>query len=91
MSDLIQQHLHCSKERMKCQADKNRLERHFAVGDMVFLRLQPYIQTTLAHRANQKLSFKYFGPFKVIARVGSVAYTLELPATSAIHPMFHVS
>jgi len=52
MSDLIQQHLHRSKERMKRQADKNRSERHFAVGDMVFLRLQPYIQTTLAHRAN---------------------------------------
>lgn len=91
VSELIQQHLHRAKEHMKRQADKNRSERHFEVGDLVFLRLQPYIQTTLAHRTNQKLAFKYFGPFKVIARVGTVAYTLELPPSCAIHPTFHVS
>ena len=55
------------------------------------MKLQPYVQTTLAHQANQKLAFKYFGQFKVIARVGSVAYTLQLPASSAVHPTFHVS
>jgi len=91
MNDLIQQYLFRSKERMKRHADKKRTERQFQVGDMVFLKLQPYIQTSLAPRANQKLAFKYYGPFKVIARVGSVAYTLELPSYSAVHPTFHVS
>jgi hypothetical protein len=42
-------------------------------------------------RANQKLSFKYFGPFQVLERVGSVAYRLELPPNSAVHPVIHVS
>jgi hypothetical protein len=76
---------------MKRQADKGRTERQFEVGDQVFLKLQPYIQSSIAPRANQKLSFKFFGPFKVLQRVGSVVYRLELPPASSVHPMFHVS
>jgi hypothetical protein len=76
---------------MKTQADKSRSERVFAVGDQVYLRLQPYIQSSLAPRSNQKLAFQYFGPFTILNRVGSVAYKLDLPASSKIHPIFHVS
>lgn len=72
---------------MKSQADKRRSERTFEVGDFVYLKLQPYVQSSLAPRAHQKLSFRYFGPFKVIDRVGSVAYKLELPPSSSIHPV----
>jgi hypothetical protein len=73
---------------MKSQADKCRSERVFQVGDMVFLKLQSYVQTTVAPR--HKLSFRYFGPYHILARVGSVAYKLELPTSSAVHPTFHV-
>jgi hypothetical protein len=55
------------------------------------LKLQPYVQSSLAPRAHQKLSFRYFGPFKVIERIGPVAYKLELPLSSTVHPVFHVS
>jgi hypothetical protein len=54
-----------------------------------FLKLHPYVQSSLAHRSNQKLAFKYFGPF--VVRVGSVAYKLDLPPPPSIHPVFHVS
>ena len=76
---------------MKTHADKSRSERQFAVGDWVYLKLQPYVQASLAQRANQKLAFKFFGPFQVIARVGDVAYKLKLSEDLAIHPVFHVS
>jgi hypothetical protein len=66
MTKVIRQHLNRANVRMKNQADKGRTERSFEVGDLVFLKLQPYIQSSLAPRANQKLVFKFFGPFSVV-------------------------
>jgi hypothetical protein len=91
MHDLIKQHLSRAQVRMKQQADKHRSERQFEVGDKVFVKLQPYVQSSLAPRSNQKLAFKFFGPYTILARVGSVAYKLALPPSSSIHPVFHVS
>lgn len=87
----VRQHLLRMQQRMKSQADKDRTEREFAVGDKVFLRLQPYIQSSVVRRPNQKLAFKFFGPFTVLERIGPVAYRIDLPATSRVHPVFHVS
>ena len=57
----------------------------------MYLKLQPYKQRSLAKRPNQKLSLRFFGPYKIIQRVGDVAYKLELPSACRIHPVFHVS
>jgi hypothetical protein len=57
----------------------------------VFLKIQPYVHSSLALRANQKLAFKFFRPLRVVQRVGAVPYKLELPASSNAHPIFHVS
>jgi hypothetical protein len=76
---------------MRTQADKKRVERQFLVGDFVYLKLQPYIQTSVARRSSQKHSFRYFGPYKILKRVGLVAYKLQLPADARIHPVVHVS
>ena len=91
MTDLIRQHLARAKHRMKCQANKKRSERQFSVGDLVFVKLKPYVQSSLAPRANQKLSFKFYGPFHILARIGQVAYKLLLPSSAATHLVFHVS
>jgi hypothetical protein len=91
LSRLIQQHLQRAQQRMKSQADKHRSERVFQIGDTVYMKLQPYVQALVAPRSNKKLSFKFYGPFKVIDRIGEVAYRLQLPQTSKIHPVIHVS
>lgn len=91
MTDVIRQHLNRAKQRMKKQADTKCSKRTFQLDDWVFLKLQPYVQSSVADRAHQKLAFKFFGPFRIVERIGSVAYRLELPAPSSIHSVFHVS
>lgn len=91
MDTLIYNHLLRAQQRMKFQADQNRSERVFSMGDWVFMKLQPFVQQSVMTRANRKLSFKFYGPFKVLQCVGTVAYRLALPITSLIHPVVHVS
>lgn len=76
---------------MKRNEDKHRNERKFNKGDWVYLKLQPYRQIIVGGMRNQKLSSKYYGPFEIIKRVGTVAYMLNLPPKSLIHHVFHVS
>ncbi|KAK4259846.1 hypothetical protein QN277_006136 [Acacia crassicarpa] len=76
---------------MKVQADQKQVDHTFSVGDWVLVKLRPYRQQSLAQRASYELSRRYFGPYQVITLVGPVAYKLDLPATSHIHLVFHVS
>ena len=89
---LLEDNLTLAQNRMKNQVDQHHSERSFDVDDWVFLRLQPYKQMSLkkAKKCN-KLSPKYYGLYKVLQKIGTMAYKLELPAASQLHPVFHVS
>ena len=88
---VVKESLQKAQHRMKFFADQHRTERHFGIGDWVYLKLQPYRQQTVAIRTSLKLCSKYFGPFQVLEKVGTVAYKLKLPSQSKVHPVFHVS
>ncbi|KAG6438362.1 hypothetical protein SASPL_103303 [Salvia splendens] len=76
---------------MTVSANKHRRDVEYDVGDLVYLRFRPHRQATLFSARNRKLAPRYFGPFRIEARIGSTAYRLQLPVSSRIHPVFHVS
>ena len=89
---LLKDNLNLAKNRMKQQAYQHRIERSINVGDCVLSRLQPYKQMSLRNtKKDNKLSPKYYGPYKVLQNIGSMTYKLELPASSQVHQVFHVS
>ncbi|KAL5778102.1 hypothetical protein ACOSP7_011028 [Xanthoceras sorbifolium] len=87
----LRRNLLVARDRMKTQADQHRREVHFAVGDYVYLKLQPYRQASVSFRSSVKLAPRFFGPFEILAKVGPVAYCLTLPLEARIHDVFHVS
>lgn len=89
--DELKMQLLCAQQKMKVATDKRRRDEQFAIGNKVFVKLQPYRQRSLAARRNEKLSPRYYGPFEIAARIGEVAHKLGLPADSQVHPVFHMS
>ncbi|GJX77329.1 hypothetical protein Tco_0324140 [Tanacetum coccineum] len=73
------------------QADRKRKSMEFKVGDRVMLKVSPW-KWVVRFGKRGKLNPRYVGPFKVLAKVGKVAYKLELPQElSRVHHTFHVS
>ncbi|GJY69355.1 putative reverse transcriptase domain-containing protein [Tanacetum coccineum] len=75
----------------KSYADRRTKPLEFEVGDMVLLKVSPW-KGAMRFGKHGKLSPRYIRPFKILARVGPVAYTLELlEELKGIHSTFHVS
>lgn len=80
-----------AQTRMKKCADSNQLDKNFEVDQWVWVKFHAYRQQSAARRLNFKLSKRYFGAFRILECIGKVAYQLDFPSNSRIHPVFHVS
>ncbi|GJS89710.1 putative reverse transcriptase domain-containing protein [Tanacetum coccineum] len=88
---LIKQRIQATQDRQKSYADLKRKPMEFEVGDRVMLKVSPW-KGVVRFGKRGKLNQRYVRPFKVLAKVGAVAYRLELPQElSRVHHTFHVS
>ncbi|GKC75518.1 putative reverse transcriptase domain-containing protein [Tanacetum coccineum] len=87
----IKKCIQAARDRQKSLADRNRMPMKFQVGYMVMLKVSPW-KGVIRFGKQGKLNPRYIGPFKVLAKVGTVAYRLELPdQLSHVHSTFYVS
>ncbi|GJU77814.1 putative reverse transcriptase domain-containing protein [Tanacetum coccineum] len=87
----IKNRLLAARSRQKSYADVRRKPLEFEVGDKVMLKVSPW-KGVVRFGKRGKLSPRYIGPFKILSRVGPVAYKLDLPRElQGIHNTFHVS
>ena len=88
---IVRDRLEIARDRQKSYVDKRRRDLQFKVGDRVFLKVPPWKGILIFGRRG-KLRPRYIGPYEIIARVGPVAYRLDLPQElSKVYNVFHVS
>nr|GEU83909.1 putative reverse transcriptase domain-containing protein [Tanacetum cinerariifolium] len=80
-----------ARYRQRSYANARRKPLEFQVGDRVMLKVSPR-KCVIRFGKRRKLNPQYIRPFKILKRIGPVAYTLELPEElSNVHSTFHIS
>ncbi|GKB83047.1 hypothetical protein Tco_0949942 [Tanacetum coccineum] len=83
--------MQAARDRQKSYTDLKRKPMEFQVEDKVMLKVSPW-NGVVRFGKRGKLNPRYVGPFKMLEKVGEVAYKLELPEElSRVHNTFHVS
>ncbi|GKC56126.1 putative reverse transcriptase domain-containing protein [Tanacetum coccineum] len=87
----IKDRLKAARDRHKSYADKRRKPLDFSVGDYVLLKVSPW-KGVVRFGKKGKLAPRFVGPFKIIEKVGPIAYRLDLlEELDGVHDTFHVS
>ncbi|GKB42721.1 putative reverse transcriptase domain-containing protein, partial [Tanacetum coccineum] len=87
----IKSRIQAARDRQKSNANVRQKPLEFQIGDKVMLKVSPW-KGVIRFGKQGKINPRYIGPFKIIDKVGTVAYRLEHPEQlSRVHSMFHVS
>ncbi|GJR11432.1 putative reverse transcriptase domain-containing protein [Tanacetum coccineum] len=87
----IKKRIQAARDRQKSYADRRCKPLEFQAGDKVMLKVSPW-KAVIRFGKRGKLNPRYIGPFKILNKVGTVAYRLEHPEQlSRVHSTFHVS
>ena len=87
----IKERLTAARDRQKSYTDNRCNPLEFSVGDQVLLKVSPW-KGVVRFSKKGKLAPRYVGPFKIIERIGPIAYRLRLPQElSSVHDKFRVS
>ncbi|GKD10502.1 hypothetical protein Tco_1190187, partial [Tanacetum coccineum] len=87
----IKKRIQAARDRQKSYADRRSMPLEFEVGDKVMLKVSLW-KGVIRFGKRGKLNPHYIKPFKILAKVGTLAYRLELPEQlSRVHSTFHVS
>ena len=86
VNELAKSNLERAAEDMKRFHDRHTgTSITYNVGDQVFLDGR----NMSTSRPTKKMDDKWFGPFKIVEKVGASAYRLKLPSTMKVHPVFN--
>ncbi|GJT20482.1 putative reverse transcriptase domain-containing protein [Tanacetum coccineum] len=85
----IKSRIQAARDRQKSYVDVRRKPLEFQVGDRVMLKVSPW-KGVIRFGKRGKLNPRYLGPFKVLAKVGTVAYRLELPQQLSMLDEIHI-
>jgi len=87
----LRKELEHAQASMKKIVDAHHKDVTFTVGNWVYVKLRPYQQSSVSGHKHHKQGKRYFWPYKIVERVGPVAYKLVLLESSKIHLVFHCS
>ena len=85
---LIVDQLHIAKAKQKHYADQHSTPKHFHVGERIMLSTQ---NLKRLNQPSKKFRSRFIGPYKIIEKISSQAFKLDLPSNMKVHPVFHIS